>query len=146
MQYSTILLGLMATVAAAAPTTTGSVSAMADVKPWIIKDFTRTCNVADTSCTVKFGVDTQIAATTNCEYTVTGTPASRASIDNVSCGPYTISSGWSGQFGADNGFTTWSVVDFSKKLITWPSYSDKELLNAKAVSPNKSYTPATLPL
>ena len=144
MQYTTILLGILATVTAAAPTNT--VSAMAEVKPWIIKSFTRTCNHADTSCVVTFGIDTQTAPVTNCQYTVTGAPASRAATSNIACGAYTVSSGWSGQFGEGNGFTTWAVGDFGKKLITWPAYSDRELINGKAVVPDKSYVPANLPL
>jgi len=142
MQYSTILLSLLATVATAAPA--DPVSARADVKPWIIKSFTRTCNASDTSCVVKFGIDTQIAPVTNCQYTVTGNPASRTSANGVTCGAYTVSSGWSGQFGEGNGFTTWAVVDFGKKLITWPAYSDKEVVNGKAVVPDKAYVPANL--
>ncbi|KAK4108888.1 hypothetical protein N656DRAFT_716888 [Canariomyces notabilis] len=121
-----------------------AVSAMAAVPQWTIKSFTRTCNAADTSCTVSFGIDTQTAPVTNCSYNVTGAPASRASTNSITCGPYTISSAWSGQFGPENGFTTWSVVDWSKRLIVWPAYSDRELVNGVAVTPDKSYAPQTL--
>jgi len=112
---------------------------------WVIQGFTRTCNAADTSCTVSFAVNTQQSPATACSYTVTGSPASQASTNGITCGPYTISSGWSGQFGPGNGFTTWSVVDFSKRLIVWPAYNDRELVNGAAVTPDKSYAPQNLP-
>jgi hypothetical protein len=149
MHFNTVALGLVAAAssAIAAPaldTRSGTVSAMAEVPQWTIKSFTRTCNAENTSCNVAFGIDTQTAPVTNCSYTVTGAPASQASTNGIACGPYTISSGWSGQFGVENGFTTWSVVDWSKRLITWPAYTDRELVNGQAVTPDKSYAPQTL--
>jgi len=149
MHASTVFLGLVAAAsnAIAAPslnTRSQAVSAMAEVPQWTFKSFTRTCNADDTSCVVSFGVDTQTAPVTNCSYTVTGAPASQTSTNGITCGPYTISSGWSGQFGPDNGFTTWSVVDWSQHLIVWPAYNDKELVNGQAVTPDKSYAPQTL--
>jgi hypothetical protein len=115
------------------------------VPQWTIKSFTRTCNPADTSCVVTFAVDTGLATPTGCGYTVTGAPASRTSVNGINCGPYTISSGWSGVFGPNNGFTTWSVVDFGKRLIVWPAYADWELVNGVTVTPDKSYAPQNLP-
>lgn len=150
MQLNTAVLSLLAAAgtsfAAPALDSRGapSVSAMAATPQWIIRSFTRTCNAADTSCTVSFGVDTQLAPVTNCSYTVTGSPASQTSTNGITCGPYTISSGWSGQFGPGNGFTTWSVVDWSKRLIVWPAYADHELVNGVTVTPDKSYAPQTL--
>jgi hypothetical protein len=146
MQLTTTLLAIIAASAAiAAPLEARSeVSAMAAVPQWTIKSFKRTCNAADTSCTVSFGVDTHLAPVTDCSYTVTGAPASRTSTSGITCGPYTISSGWSGVFGPGNGFTTWSLVDWSQRLITWPAYSDSELVNGVAVTPDKSYAPQTL--
>jgi hypothetical protein len=151
MHFSNILVGLAATAstALAAPSNLNSradaVSAMAAVPQWTIKSFTRTCDAADTKCTVSFGIDTGSgAAVTQCKYDVTGAPASRTATNGIACGPYTVSSSWSGQFGDGNGFTTWSVVDWSKRLITWPAYTDKELVNGKAVTPDKSYAPQTL--
>ncbi|KAK0666550.1 hypothetical protein QBC41DRAFT_148810 [Cercophora samala] len=146
MQLTTVLLGLVGTaLAAPALEAREAVSAMAPTPQWVVKSFTRTCNKADTSCKVTFGVDTQSgAAVTNCSYTVTGAPASRAPTNGVTCGPYTLSSSWSGQFGEGNGFTTWSLVDWSKKQIVWPAYADWELVNGKAVVPDKSYAPQTL--
>ncbi|AEO57208.1 hypothetical protein MYCTH_2314963 [Thermothelomyces thermophilus ATCC 42464] len=145
MQYSTLLIGLLAAAssafAAPAPNTRSeAVSAMADVPQWIIRSFTRTCNDDDTSCEISFGVDTQIAPVTECSYNVTGNPASQTSTNGITCGPYTISSGWD-----PLGFTTWSVVDWSKHLIVWPAYSDAELVNGQPVTPDKSFAPQALP-
>ncbi|KAK3379050.1 hypothetical protein B0T24DRAFT_144615 [Lasiosphaeria ovina] len=149
MYFTTSILGfLAATTALAAPALSsradGSVSAMAAVPQWTIKSFTRSCNAADTSCNVSFGVDTHLAAVTNCAYTVTGSPASQATTGGISCGPYTVSSGWSGQFGPGNGFTTWAVVDQAQRLIVWPAYQDRELVNGVAVTPDKSYAPQNI--
>ncbi|GAB1321101.1 hypothetical protein MFIFM68171_11311 [Madurella fahalii] len=149
MHFNAAILGLIAAAsnAFAAPTMESrseAVSAMAAVPQWTINSFTRTCNADDTSCTISFGVDTSTAPVTNCSYTVTGAPASQAPTSGIACGPYTISSGWSGQFGPDQGFTTWSVVDRSLRLIIWPAYTDRELVNGVAVTPDKSYAPQTL--
>lgn len=149
MHFNTIFLGFVAAAssAVAAPaidTRAESVSAMAEVPQWIVKSFTRSCDKDDTSCNVKFGIDPQNAPVTSCSYNVTGSPASQASTNGITCGPYTISSGWSGVFGPGNGFTTWSVVDWSKRLIAWPAYADHELVNGRAVTPDKSYAPQTL--
>ncbi|KAJ4286171.1 hypothetical protein N0V88_008115 [Collariella sp. IMI 366227] len=149
MHFNTVVLGLVAaaTGALAAPaldTRADAVSAMAEVPQWKIKSFKRSCNSEDTSCDISFSIDTQAVPTTSCSYTVTGTPASRASTNGITCGPYTVTSGWSGQFGPENGFTTWSVVDWGKRLIVWPAYSDRELVNGVAVTPDKSYAPQTL--
>jgi hypothetical protein len=150
MHFSTVVatlaaVGSSAIAAPAMNTRSDAVSAMAEVPQWKIKSFTRTCNAENTSCNVSFGIDTQTAPVTACSYTVIGASASQASTSGISCGPYTISSGWSGQFGAENGFTTWSVVDWSQRLIVWPAYSDRELVNGVAVTPDKSYAPQTLP-
>lgn len=149
MHFNTAVLALLAAAGntLAAPVLDARaepVSAMAAVPQWIVKSFLRTCNAGETSCTISFGIDTQTSPVTNCSYTVTGTPASRASTSGITCGAYTISSGWSGQFGPENGFTTWSIVDWSKRLIVWPAYTDRELVNGVAVTPDKSYTPQTL--
>ncbi|KXX81403.1 hypothetical protein MMYC01_203079 [Madurella mycetomatis] len=149
MHFNTAILSLVAAAsnAFAAPaleSRSEAVSAMAAVPQWTIKSFTRTCNAEDTSCTVSFGIDTKTSPVIKCSYTVTGAPASRASTDGIVCGPYTISSGWSGQFGPEEGFTTWSVVDWNRRLIAWPAYTDRELVNGVAVTPDKSYAPQTL--
>lgn len=141
MYFTTVLSLLAGTSTALVLPRAEVVSAMAASPQWIIKDFTRTCNAADTSCTVSFGIDTQLAPVTKCTYTVTGSPASRTDTSGIVCGAYKVSSGWSGQFGPNNGFTTWAVVDEAKRLRTWPSYADSELVNGVAVTPDKSYAP-----
>lgn len=70
--------------------------------------------------------------------------ASKINGGPAKCGTFTITSGWSGQFGADKGFTTVSVVS-SKKQIVYPSYTDKQLAGGKVVKPDQKYSPASLP-
>lgn len=137
------------------------VSMMASTSPeWTMEDVKRACNDADTSCTWTFGIDdgsappnattTTTTTTTSCTYIVkaaNGVPASRADGGPSQCGEYTITSGWSGQFGDENGFTTLSVVnDDTPRQIIWPAYTDKQLEGGKVVKPDQSYKPATLPL
>ncbi|KAK1702204.1 hypothetical protein CaCOL14_011990 [Colletotrichum acutatum] len=114
----------------------------AGVAEWTIEAFTRTCNAEDTSCDYSFNINTHIADPTACKFTTTGAPASRAA-SNAKCGAFTVTSGWSGQFGPDAGFTTFSVTD--QKLIVWPAYTDKQLVNGQAVNPDQSYAPQNLP-
>ncbi|KAH7305934.1 hypothetical protein B0I35DRAFT_483682 [Stachybotrys elegans] len=148
MQFSTALFAavLAATNAVAAPAPVNvDVSMMAAAPQWIIQDMKRDCNKADTECTWNFKVNTQLATATTCKYVVKGTKASQTRAAAAgTCGPYTITSGWSDQFGANNGFTTLSVVDQKKRLIVWPSYTDSEVKGGKVVSPNKSYAPASI--
>jgi hypothetical protein len=74
-----------------------------------------------------------------------GSPASQTDSSGNVCGGYTVGTGWSGQFGAGNGFTTLSVVKNAKKLIIYPSYTDKQLNTGKVVKPDQSYQPQNLP-
>lgn len=131
-------------IASPAPAPADAKSMMANVPQWTIERMVRTCNAADTSCKWSFNIDTHTANPTPCQYTVTGKPASHASTNGVRCGVFTISSGWSGQFGPGNGFTTLSVVDYTKKVIVWPAYTDKQLANGVVVRPDQSYAPVTL--
>ncbi|TLS29442.1 hypothetical protein PpBr36_03799 [Pyricularia pennisetigena] len=129
MHFSTTtLIALLASTAAAAPVSTVAAT-------WTINSFKRTCNDADTVCKVEFGING-----TACSYEVkAASEASRASVSGVVCGPYQVTSGWSGQFGPGNGFTTWSVADWSKKLIAFPSYADRDIPNGQVVTPDRSF-------
>ncbi|KAL4995887.1 hypothetical protein BDV10DRAFT_173508 [Aspergillus recurvatus] len=111
---------------------------------WTITSLKRVCNTADTKCTWTFGIDTG-SDNTDCTYVVSGSPASQANGGPAKCGDFTITSGWSGQFGPDNGFTTLSVVDESTRQIVWPAYTDKQLAGGNVVKPDQSYTPSVLP-
>lgn len=104
----------------------------------------RVCNDADTSCTWTFGIDNG-AKHQPCKYIVKGDPASEANGGPTTCGAYTVTSGWSGQFGEKNGFTTLSVVDSESRQIVWPAYTDKQLDGGDVVDPDQSYTPSVLP-
>ncbi|KAL8400835.1 hypothetical protein RB594_001019 [Gaeumannomyces avenae] len=120
----TALFSLLAAAASAAPVPEEAQSMVAAVPQWTIANFKRTCNGADTSCTVEFAVDTHLAAPTPCSYVV--------------------SSGWDGSWGEGNGFTTWAVVDFGNRLIVWPAYTDKQLVNGQVVKPDLSFQPQSI--
>lgn len=149
MHFTTTFIGLLAAASTAFAAPTAPVDAQTETiatrgapPPWIIKSFKRSCNSADTECWVSFGVDTQLSPVVNCSYGVKGTQASRKSTDSISCGPYTISSGWNGSFGAGNGFTTWAITNQAEHAVAWPSYADRDLVNGVAVTPDRSFAPS----
>ncbi|KAI0136824.1 hypothetical protein BJ170DRAFT_32034 [Xylariales sp. AK1849] len=142
MKFTSTLISLAFTsTALAAP-----VSTAADAE-WTFVGVTRTCDAEDTTCSWQFGIDTGAPDVTPCSYVVNATatdPASEASGGPTLCGAYTITSGWSGQFGPGQGFTTLSVVDSANKLIAYPAYTDTELDGGVIVSPDRSYPVQTL--
>lgn len=141
------LLSVSSVLAAPAPEPAAdSVSMMASSSQWTIKSMKRSCNSANTECTWNFGIYPGSGSTTSCKYVVKGSKASQRNGGPSKCGAYTITSGWSGQFGPGNGFTTLSVVDGKKKQIVWPAYTDKQLAGGKVVKPDQKYSPASLPL
>jgi hypothetical protein len=146
MQITQILLStaLLATSAVMAAPTAG-VSMMAAGPQWTIENMKRICNADDTKCTWTFGIEVGTDAATPCTYVVKATNASQANGGPATCGAYTITSGWSGQFGDGNGFTTLSVVNGQTRQIVWPAYTDKQLAGGKVVKPDQAYTPAALP-
>ncbi|KAI1807722.1 hypothetical protein F4811DRAFT_559548 [Daldinia bambusicola] len=122
----------------------------ANAAEWTITSLSRTCDAADTVCDWTFGINdgSGAAATTDVKYTVKaagGKPASQAPGGPVTVGPYTITSQWSDQFGADKGFTTFAVVDNAKRLIAYPGYDDAAVKDGKTVSPDRSYPVQNLP-
>lgn len=147
MQITKTLIAtvLAASTAIAAPNSADK-SMMATVPEWTIEWLKRVCNAANTECTWTFGIDTHLAPATWCTYVVKANEnASQANGGPTTCGPYSITSGWSGQFGPENGFTTFAVTDFSQKLIIWPAYTDVQVKSGQVVTPNQSYAPARLP-
>ena len=146
MQLTQILIStaLLASSAVMAAPTAG-VSMMAAGPQWTIENMKRVCNAANTQCTWTFGIEVGTAAATPCTYVVKATDASQANGGPATCGDYTITSGWSGQFGAGNGFTTLSVVNGQTRQIVWPAYTDNQLAAGKVVKPDQAYTPAALP-
>ncbi|KAL1853322.1 putative tRNA-splicing endonuclease subunit tsp-1 [Paecilomyces lecythidis] len=129
----------------AAPAPAPGKSMMAADSQWTITSLKRICNEPNTSCTWTFGIDTGSGNPTACTYVVDATNASEANGGPSDCGDFTITSGWSGQFGPGNGFTTLSVVDNPLRQIIWPAYTDKQLAGGNVVTPDQSYTPAALP-
>ncbi|KAF4973857.1 hypothetical protein FZEAL_9175 [Fusarium zealandicum] len=146
MKFTAACVALLsATGAVAAPAAAAdSVSMMAASPQWTIQTLNRVCDKADTTCTWNFKINTGSGAATPCKYVVKAKGASKANGGPAKCGTFTITSGWSGQFGPNNGFTTLSVVS-SKKQIVYPSYTDKQLAGGKVVKPDQKYAPAALP-
>ncbi|KAI1159908.1 hypothetical protein F5B18DRAFT_635101 [Nemania serpens] len=134
MQFSTAALAaiLSASTVFAAPVA---------IPSWTLTSFKRVCNTADTSCTWTFGVNPNTgAAVTPVKYVVKGSPASQTDFTvPTTFGAYTVTAGWSGQFGPGNGFTTLAVANNAIKQIAYPAYTDAELAGGKVVTPNKSW-------
>lgn len=131
-------------LAAPAVGSSDSVSMMAASPQWTIESLSRVCDKADTTCTWNFKINAMNGAPTACKYVVKAKGASKANGGPVKCGVYSVQSGWSGQFGPGNGFTTFGIVN-NKKQIIYPAYTDKQLADGKVVKPNQSYAPASLP-
>lgn len=148
---STILAAVLSASAFAAPAaeidardSPATVNMMVTATPqWTIQNMKRVCTT--TVCTWTFAINEHTAPATACTFKVTGNPPTQASSTGNVCGGFTVSSGWSGQFGAGNGFTTLAVVDNAKKQIIYPAYTDTQLASGKVVKPNQSYTPQNLP-
>ncbi|KAI0403458.1 surface protein 1 [Xylaria palmicola] len=143
MQLTNTLFALFSTSALA---TTLSTFASTE---WTLDSLSRACDATDASCTWKFGINTNEAGVnaTACSYTVGATAAAPASQSNggpVRCGVFNITSGWSGQFGPDQGFTVISVVDYAKKLIVYAGYTDASVKNGTVVDPDLSFPVQTL--
>lgn len=136
MQFTTaILAALAAATSLAAP---AELTARADPS-WTIVGLKRVCDTADTTCTWSFKIDTHLAAATTCSFTTKGKPASQAAGGPANCGSFTVTSGWSGQFGPGNGFTTLAIKNNANNKIIWPGYTDKQLVGGKVVSPDQSF-------
>jgi hypothetical protein len=157
MKFAAIVAALSATaLAAPAPEIEvrqdGAVNMMATAAPqWTITNMKRVCVRAllpsqllviltaiqgSGVCTWTFGIDNTVK-NTPCTFKVKGSPATQTDSSGNVCGGYTVSSGWSGQFGAGNGFTTLAVVDNAKKQIIYPAYTDKQLASGKVVKPDR---------
>ncbi|KAH8160254.1 hypothetical protein CIB48_g7990 [Xylaria polymorpha] len=116
-------------------------AAPAAIPNWTVAGIKRVCNAADTSCTWSFGINTNTGkAATPCSFTITGAPASHSDLTSPkACGTFSVTAGWSGQFGPTNGFTTLAVFNNANKQISWPAYTDAELAGGKAVTPDKTW-------
>lgn len=139
-----LLLAFIASTTSALPTTTKSM-ATANAE-WTLTSFTRTCP-NDLTCSYSFGIDTQTSAITPCSYDISSLSGSPTAADtnygNIKCGIFTISSGWSDQFGAGDGFSTLAVTDGTS--IVYPAYTDVQLASGVVVSPDQSYPVQSLP-
>ncbi|ORY70379.1 uncharacterized protein BCR38DRAFT_421880 [Pseudomassariella vexata] len=135
MQFTTALLtAVLSATSLAAP---APIDARAT--QWTIKSLTRTCTAGTRgTCTWSFNISPTASAVVHCALTTVGDGTHDATKTNggpVQCGRYSVSTGWSGQFGP--GFTTMAVVDQSAKLIGYPSYTDAELAGGKAADKSR---------
>ncbi|KAI6885543.1 hypothetical protein KC360_g2774 [Hortaea werneckii] len=145
MKFSTsaIFAVLSASTAFAAPAAEPDVSMMT-TSQWTIQNMKRTCGGG--TCNWSFGINQNDGnAATSCAFKVNGSPATQTDSNGNKCGKYTVSTGWSGQFGEGQGFTTLAVVDNNSKQIIYPAYTDKQLSGGKVVKPDQKYTPQNLP-
>ncbi|KAG5978104.1 hypothetical protein E4U55_006408 [Claviceps digitariae] len=138
---------LAASSAMAAPAAVGKSMMAAAVPDWIFEGVSRNCGPKDDQCTVTFNINPQDSGRTWVSFVTDRNGAVGASQNSGAAqtfGDYTITSGWSGQFGPGNGFTTFAVVNNKNRLITYPSYTDVQLANGNTVTPNQSYKPQNL--
>ena len=99
-------------------------------------------NDANTQCIWTFGINTHDGSkVTQCKFVHNGKPASDTDGGPAKCGDFTVTSGWSDQFGKENAFTVLAVNNYSKRLQIFPSYTDKQIKGEKVVKPDQSYTP-----
>lgn len=127
MQFKTLLFSsLSATAALAAPAIQDRAAKdmmAAAAGQWTITSLSRTCNAALTSCSWTFGINDGTAITP-CTVVVGGTPATQTNGGPATCGAYTVTSGWSGQFGEGNGFVSLLSSFLSPflrdPLLWWP--------------------------
>lgn len=106
MQFtSTLLAAILATAALAAPLETRASS-------WTMQKFTRTCTGTST-CHYTYSINLNDGSkATSCAYDVkSGSASAQDTSYAVTCGAFVISSGWSGQFGPGNGFSTLAVKE-----------------------------------
>ncbi|EQK98356.1 small secreted protein [Ophiocordyceps sinensis CO18] len=121
---------------------------MAAAPEWTIEKLSRACIKHDELCTWTFAINNRQSAVTPCKHVVKATKDARASRANggpSTCGDYTVTSGWSGQFGEGKGFTTLAVVDNKKRQIVFPAYTDNQVKGGEVVQPDQSYSPQNLP-
>ncbi|KAI1179874.1 surface protein 1 [Nemania sp. FL0916] len=145
MQFKPTLLTLFLTSASAR-----ALLPRADAQ-WTLNALSRACDAADTSCTWKFGINTNTAGVnaTACTLVVKGTTAvpkaSEANGGPSQCGAFQITSGWSGQFGPGEGFTVISVVETATQKIIYGGYKDTQVQDGKVVDPDLSFTVQQVP-
>lgn len=102
----------------------------APVTQWTIEGLHRDCP-SDSSCTWTFRINTHVGSVINVSFEVNGPYANGGSI---TFGDFTVTSGWSEQYGEDKGFTTLSTVDNKNNPIAFTSYPDAEVSNGAVVA------------
>ncbi|VUC24295.1 unnamed protein product [Clonostachys rosea] len=147
MQFSKTLLSLLPAslaLAGPAPRPADLKSMRADEPDWIIESLKRTCNDADTQCDWTFRINTQGADSTDCTYSVQGSPASHATGALERCGVFTVQAGYNDQLGEDKKYYAVSIHDEARGLIVFASYSVEQIEGGQIVSPDQRYSPISL--
>jgi hypothetical protein len=144
----TIFAALFAASSVVAAPTPGKSMMTQGVPEWTIEGVRRVCDGGDNQCNWTFKINPVIYSRTPVNFVTKRNGNTGASQNNGAAqkfGDYTITSGWSGQFGPGNGFTTFAVVDNKNRRIAWPAYTDKQVQAGNVVSPDQSYAPQNLP-
>ncbi|KAK4225776.1 hypothetical protein QBC38DRAFT_251455 [Podospora fimiseda] len=144
MKFSLLsLLTLFATLTSSTPLPTDSTptpTSSQDIvqELWTIHGLYRLCNPFDTICTWNFQIHNNVGryAPVPCSLPVVenkeqGIPASRNHVENYKCGPFDLSSGWSGEFGEEKGFTTLTVADVRARLVVQCAFADGQVGGGK---------------
>ncbi|CAG9981964.1 unnamed protein product [Clonostachys byssicola] len=144
MHFTKTLLTLLpASLALASPTprSADSKSIRSEGPEWIVESLKRACNDADTQCDWSFRINTQDAATTtDCSFSVQGSPASHTNGPKVQCGVFSVQSGYNDQVG-DDPFSAVPISYEARNLIIFPSYKETQLAGGQVVSPDQRFSP-----
>ncbi len=142
MQFQALLAATLAATALAAPTPLVAGKHGQVVGQWTIQGATRFCS-AD-ACTWTFGVNRHDgSAPQTCTFQQSGGPRTDVRSPQACGGPYTVTVGWSGQFGPDHGFSTVALKDIRAGLISYPAYDDATLANGVRVTPDIDFNAET---
>ncbi|CAH0003457.1 unnamed protein product [Clonostachys byssicola] len=117
---------------------------------WTIESMKRVCNDNDTSCTWTFRINTHAEGIkpTAVEYIVesaNNTTASRSIGGPSKFGIFTVTSTWRDYFGLEGAWTTLSVIDYGRKVLVYPAYTDKQVQGGEVVKPDQVYVPENVP-
>ncbi|CAI6088517.1 unnamed protein product [Clonostachys chloroleuca] len=147
MRYSPVLL-ISTTLASMNAATVRDQNPLSE--EWTIESMQRVCNDNDTSCTWTFRVNTHAEGIkpTSVEYIVkstNNTTASRSIGGPSKFGIFTVTSTWRDYFGLEGAWTTLSVIDYGRRLLVYPAYTDKQVEDGDVVKPDQVYVPENVP-
>lgn len=108
----------------------GSVLATASAEDWSLEHLIRWCYFDNRLCLWEFSINTGVGTPSFCMHAVASTGAKLANEHDgcpTDCGDFRVTSGWSGQFGPGEGFTTLSVINTAQAKVAFFSYKDTEV-------------------